>query len=423
MVHRRLDAATLSAIQFRGSGGDGTFDDGNETTIIPGFLGFADDNNSRVVIARFAETLPDDQYVIEIAGFDDTDPAAPVVGLRNIGGILFNPPDSEDSDRPMQSIFMDIEVGPRVVAIVPQPVVGVGAARSQMRNVVHVYFNNDPLSNPNAGVIDTNSSTLSVVNPSFYKLLYTQDTVENTDDGGPFMPTRVEYDPSLNRATLEFAGDLSELAPAAINNGVGTYRLRVGSGEAIPAPPLASPASGPTDAGDTFMQAAQVLPLGMTFGVGTQSVVVTGGVDRGCQGCNPRSGQVPATRQGCVIIVVMPQSSDESIPTPVSTFLNTTLPACMVLIRRKTRSSTRSHRHSKCGRERSWGCMPSVWASSSSKPRIVVCRLSPVTCGLSRSRLIQGSILRTASTESTTPIPPRVSWCWMQGRTGTTGTG
>ncbi len=182
-------------------------------------MGFANDSDSRIVVARFAETLPDDQYVIEVAGFDDTDPAAPVVALRNISGDLFCPPNSADSDRPIQSIFMDIEVGPRVVAIVPQPIVGVGAARTQLRDTVHVYFNNDPLSNPNAGVIDSTNSSLSVVDPQFYKLLYTHDTVENTDDGAPFLPTSVEYDPPLNRAVLTFALDLSELAPAAANNG------------------------------------------------------------------------------------------------------------------------------------------------------------------------------------------------------------
>ena len=69
---RPLDANTLQAIQFVGSGGDGTFQDGNEVPIIPGFLGFADDSNPRIVVARFAETLPDDQYRITINAFDDT---------------------------------------------------------------------------------------------------------------------------------------------------------------------------------------------------------------------------------------------------------------------------------------------------------------------------------------------------------------
>ena len=78
------DFAMVSAIQFRASGGDGSFDDGNEQIVTPGFLGFADDSNSRIVVARFVETLPDDQYAIEVAGFDDTDPLAPIVGLRNI---------------------------------------------------------------------------------------------------------------------------------------------------------------------------------------------------------------------------------------------------------------------------------------------------------------------------------------------------
>lgn len=270
-----LDPSTLDAIQIRGTGGDGTVDPG-DPTIIPGFLGFADSGNPRVVVARFAETLPDDQYVIEIAGYDDTDPNNPIVGLRNVDGTLFSPPRPEDTSQPKQTILLDIEVGPRVIGIVPQPVVGVGAGRVQMRDTVHVYFNNDPLSNPNAGVITTATSSLSVVQPQFYKLLYTHDTVENTDDGAPFEPMSVEYDPALNRATLTFADDLSILTPAAANNGSGTYRLRVGSGDPLPAPPSQFIAT--LDAGDTFGAAA---PLGVPFGgIGTQSVTVTGGVIR-----------------------------------------------------------------------------------------------------------------------------------------------
>ncbi|MFK8112175.1 MAG: hypothetical protein AB8B91_08220, partial [Rubripirellula sp.] len=274
-----LDPNTLAAIQIRASGGDGSFDDGNEETIIPGFLGFADDNNSRIVVARFAETLPDDQYVIEVAGFDDTDPNGTIVGLRNQLGELFCPPGSEGSARPMQQIFMDIEVGPQVVAIVPQPIVGVGAARMQLRDTIHVYFNDDPLSNPNAGVVTNSNSSLPVVNPQFYKLLFTEDTVENTDDT-LVLPTTVEYDPALNRAVLTFTGnDLSDLVPTTgvdgtMNNGAGTFRLRVGRGEALPSAPTSL--NGSVDAGDTFAAAAA---LGVPFGnAGTQSVVVTGGV-------------------------------------------------------------------------------------------------------------------------------------------------
>lgn len=282
-----LDENTLAAIQIRSSGGDGTFDDGNEQTIIPGFLGFADDNNPRIVVARFAETLADDQYVIEVSGFDDTDPNNPIVGLRNVSGDLFCPPDSDDANRPMQQIFMNVEVGPQVTAIVPQPIVGVGAARTQLRDTIHVYFNNDPLSNPNAPAINNSNSSLPVVQPQFYKLLYTHDTVENTDDvasGGPFLPTEVSYDPALNRATLRFGSDLSLIAPANANNGAGTFRLRVGSGEAIPSPPVAFDAS--TDAGDIFSNASA---LGVPFGgAGTQSVVVTGGVIQAAEDVIPQ---------------------------------------------------------------------------------------------------------------------------------------
>ena len=374
---RPLDPATLSAITFEGSGGDGSFNDDNEVPIIPGFLGFADDTNPRIVVARFAETLPDDLYRIQINGFDDTDPADPRVGLRNIDGTLFCPPGSEDTDTPAQSIFMDVEVGPRIVAVVPQPIVGTGPSltitgadsnttmtaatatitdpdgghllagfrpgmtvtvsgfaspdnngqfvladvtdttfvldlsrtlgggallvdevganatvtrtRAQLRDTVHIYFNNDPLSNPQAGVITDADSSLPVVNRDFYKLIFTADTVENNDDIviGSADIARVEYDPALNRVTLVYNSDLSDFVPAAINgvptDGAGTFRLRVGSSEAIPVPgavPLGS-IDASVDAGDLFLAAGAdpgATAVG-TFGStpGIQSTVITGG--------------------------------------------------------------------------------------------------------------------------------------------------
>ena len=229
---QQLDPNTLSAIQFRSSGGDGSFGEGNEQIIQPGFLGFEEESGSRIIVARFAETLADDQYVLEIAGFDDTN--AGIVGLRNINGDLFCPPNVSDPDRPVQQIRFDVEVGPRVVAVVPQPIDGVGTSRVQRRDQIHVFFNDDPLSNPAGGPVSSGSgSTLPVVNREFYKLVFTQETVENTDDD-IHIPISVSYDPALNRAVLTYAADLSELGAAAASGNTGTFRLRIGSGDAIP---------------------------------------------------------------------------------------------------------------------------------------------------------------------------------------------
>ncbi len=301
---QQLDSSTFSAIQFQASGGDGSFAEGNERTIVPGFLGFQDDGGTRVVTARFAETLPDDQYLVQISGFDDTN--AGIVGLRNVEGDLFFAPDPTDINRPFQEIRFEVEIGPRVVAVVPQPVEVSGALRIQRRNQVYVFFNDDPLSNPAAGPITSSSSSLSVVNPQFYKLIFTHDTVENTDDASDvFTPTSVTYDPALNRAALTFADDLSELAPALANDGAGTYRLRVGSGEALPTPPQSNVA---IESGfDTFAAAAalqitidngsnrqvEVGAAGSSPAVfgqadGTQSVVVRGGVIRSTKDVIPQ---------------------------------------------------------------------------------------------------------------------------------------
>ncbi|GAA4448800.1 tandem-95 repeat protein [Novipirellula rosea] len=276
---QRLDPNTLSSIRFTAAGGDGSFSEGNEVSIVPGYLGFEDESGTRIVVARFAETLPDDQYLVQIAGFDDTNQG--IVGLKNNLGELLVPPNPADPDRPFQDIRFEVEVGPRVVAVVPQPVEGVGAARTQLRDTVYVYFNNDPLSNPSAGPISTSTSSRSVVNPTFYQLVFSQRTVENTDDA-VYKPSNVVYDPALNRAVLTFDADLSKLPNDASGNlgpistkGAGSFRLRIGSGEALPSAPTSITST--SDAGDVF---AGAMPLSVSFGNGTDSVVIDGGMIR-----------------------------------------------------------------------------------------------------------------------------------------------
>ena len=82
-----IDANTLSAIQIVASGGDGTFDDGNETIITPGFIDIGDVPNE--VIFRFAEALPQDQFQITVSG-----KGGPLLNFDGQDFTNVNPPDT-----------------------------------------------------------------------------------------------------------------------------------------------------------------------------------------------------------------------------------------------------------------------------------------------------------------------------------------
>lgn len=269
---QQIDPATLAAITIERSGGDGVFGPNasgvsNDIRINPGFLGFGD--SQRIVIARFAETLPDDQYRIRIAGYDDTNSG--IVGLRNTEGDLFRPLGADSDSRPGQTIQFRVELGPQVVAVVPQPITGFGSTRTQKRDQIHVYFNEDPLSNPAAGELNTEESTAAVVQTRFYNLYLTGGTVENTDDL-QFNPMRVDYNPALRRAVLTFAQDINDLVPG----GAGTFRLRVGSSQALPAAPLPVDVDLQGNVGDTFQSAHN---LGIAFDANPHSILISGEIE------------------------------------------------------------------------------------------------------------------------------------------------
>lgn len=264
---QQLDPATLAAISIQRSGGDGSFAEGNEIRIDPGFLGFGESN--RIVVARFAEGLPDDTYRISIAGYDDTN--AGIVGLRNSDGELLRVAGATDPARPEQQVQFRLEFGPQVVAVVPQPITGVGASRMQHRNQIHVFFNEDPLSNPAAGPITTASSTAAVVQTKYYNLFFTDDKVENTAHLN-FNPSSVTYDPALNRAVLTFANDISDFAPG----GAGTFRLRVGSAQDLPAAPVVVDDDLTSDVGGTFSSARN---LNVSFDADPQSILISGEIE------------------------------------------------------------------------------------------------------------------------------------------------
>ncbi|WP_198000304.1 Calx-beta domain-containing protein [Gimesia alba] len=103
---QQIDAASLGGIQFVRSGLDGTFDDGNEVVIQPGYIGIGDEANE--VIVRFAESLPDDNYQITIFGTG-------VTPLLNQNGEAFQ--DGVD-----QVINFELDLGAKVVAVVSQPI-------------------------------------------------------------------------------------------------------------------------------------------------------------------------------------------------------------------------------------------------------------------------------------------------------------
>ena len=126
------------------------------------------------------------------------------------------------------TVDFDLNLAPQVVGVVPQPISRVGSVLTQARNQIVVYFNNDDL------------DPVLAEDPSFYQLIFTGhtnefdaafDTVTSTDDGPAILPTSVRYNATTDTATLTFSEDLSAF-------GVGTYRLRIGTSESVPAPPV-----------------------------------------------------------------------------------------------------------------------------------------------------------------------------------------
>ncbi len=203
----------------------------SDVAVVPGFLGLGD--SSREVVFRFAETQPDDTYQIDILG---SGPFA----LRNVDGEFFQ--DGEDLTRQF-----NINLGPQVAAVVPEPVrrnASTGGL-SPETGKIEVHFNDDDL-----------NKTLAEV-PAFYQLIFTQDTVDNTDDT-VVTPATVTYNNVTNIALLDFQRPLSRIPdPARPGQFLqGAARLRIGTTEGLPAPPteisLLLDPSNPIEPGDTF---------------------------------------------------------------------------------------------------------------------------------------------------------------------------
>lgn len=111
---QRIDPQTLGAIQFVRAGGDDSFNEGNEVVVPIGYIGIGDKPNE--VIVRFAENLPDDKYHLIIKG---TGPN-PLMNLDSPPlPFRYDPDLKVGQDLTME---FDINLGPQVLAVVPQPV-------------------------------------------------------------------------------------------------------------------------------------------------------------------------------------------------------------------------------------------------------------------------------------------------------------
>jgi|GEM_PF-1219467 len=206
----------------------------NDVIVAPGAVIIGDRPNENEVTLRFAENLPDDAYRLEVFGFDDAQLG--ITGLRNTNGDLFQP---RVKNTRQDTIEFRIDLGSKVTAVVPQPVVRSAAGvLEQKRDTIVVYFDseklfveNDAFGNPTAG---------SAENPDFYQLLYTANTVRNTDDI-TFKPEKVTYNASANTATLRFSSDIDLLPGPFIPSA--SFRLRIGTREATPIQPVRSEAT------------------------------------------------------------------------------------------------------------------------------------------------------------------------------------
>ncbi len=93
------------------------------------------------------------------------------------------------------------------------------------RDQIRVYFNEDDLFGAAVKTGDV-SPNPTVVDPAFYQLILTKDTVQPGDDV-IFAPSSISYDPGLNLATLTYSQPIDQLS------GAGTYRLRIGGKDAV----------------------------------------------------------------------------------------------------------------------------------------------------------------------------------------------
>ncbi len=231
----RFDAAINptslnNGIRITRAGGDATFGVASpsaDITVPPAYLNFPDSQNQRVVVARFAQPLLDDLYRVEIFGVDIASP--PTTSIRDTAGLALKPRRA-GTDR--DTYDFNLELGTKIIAIVPQPIDrSASGVLTQRSKDIEVYFNDAELYNQvvSTGSLGPGSTNPKVVDPQYYNLIHTKDTISPNDDE-VFRPNSIAYDPVLKRATLTFAQDIEQLP---VIKGAGTFRLRIGSNAAV----------------------------------------------------------------------------------------------------------------------------------------------------------------------------------------------
>ena len=228
---------------------DGVFGNGNDIDITPtvtaknGFIGLGDRPNE--IVVRFSDHLPDDVYQIRIVGAGSTP-------LRNTEQLPFN--NGQDL-----TVRFELDLGPQIVAVVPQPITRVNGQLQQARNEIEVYFNNDDL------------NQTAATNPDYYQLIRTRKTANNLDDAAEFHPTSVVYDPATDKVRLIFATDLSSLDTTE-----SVYRLRIGNHYNAPLAPIERSLQQLGEAADTFAGAVNVNQQISSPALTSQTVILQG---------------------------------------------------------------------------------------------------------------------------------------------------
>ncbi len=242
--------ATLQkSFQITRSGGDGLFGDpldgiGDDVVVTPGYVGLVTGTKNQIVL-RFQDRLADDQYRLVVKG-------TTADALRNTSGMALNDLTNDNVDNGSDyRLNFELDLGAQIVSVVPQPIRrNTNGTLTQDRNKIVVYFNDDDLFVEKDGT--GKPTAASAENPAFYQLMLTRDTVSNRDDV-TFLPQTVQYDAATDRAVLTFAQNIDELAGPSKS---GTFRLRIGTDEAIPAVPVLLTPS--TDPGSSFGTAENI---------------------------------------------------------------------------------------------------------------------------------------------------------------------
>lgn len=256
--------SAVPSIYLRRAGADEAIGTADDPLIVPSYMAMGERPNE--VIVRFAQTgartpmtlpdgtpvpdsplydptLPDDQYQVFFIG------AGPNA-IKSTSGIAFH-----NGQNLTRNFTLDL--GPRVVSIVPQPVTRDGTGKLthgtndiQLNQIV-VYFNPDDPPDSASAITKTN-----------YELIRTTDSTDNPVDQVAINPIQIDY--IGGKATLTFA--------AGMLSSAGIYRLRIGNNDPLPLPTVDL---GNAFAGSSFDTARQ---LGAQFPVtqGSQSISVNG---------------------------------------------------------------------------------------------------------------------------------------------------